>query len=188
MSSVTVGFGMCALLGLSLAVCAPAQAVEQEVSFAGAGGFMINGTLTVPDSAGGKKSPALLLIPGPGHAVPQASHVHASLYAEADGVQEQTPFLVAVHLKMDPGWHTYWKDPGDSGLATSIEWKLPSGFVADPIRWPKPMVISSELVVVSMRKYSFEPSFATKMPLTLLASAKVVTPAGVIVRRSTAVP
>lgn len=39
---------------------------------------------------------------------------------------------------MKDGWHTYWKNPGDSGLPTKIDWKLPDGFVAGPIEWPPP--------------------------------------------------
>lgn len=48
---------------------------------------------------------------------------------------------------MKKGWHTYWKNPGDSGLPTKIDWKLPDGFVAGPIEWPAPdrMPTSSEM-------------------------------------------
>src|SRR5262249_34906809 len=39
---------------------------------------------------------------------------------------------------IQPGWHTYWSNPGESGLPTTIEWSLPQGFVAGPILWPTP--------------------------------------------------
>ncbi len=39
---------------------------------------------------------------------------------------------------MQDGWHTYWKNQGDSGLPTKIEWTLPAGFQAEPILWPAP--------------------------------------------------
>lgn len=39
---------------------------------------------------------------------------------------------------MEPTWHTYWKNPGDSGIPPSIDWKLPSGWKAGPIEWPTP--------------------------------------------------
>ena len=48
------------------------------------------------------------------------------------------PTTVALRLKMKPGWHVYWQNPGDSGLPTTIDWKLPSGFAAGPIQWPAP--------------------------------------------------
>jgi thiol:disulfide interchange protein DsbD len=39
---------------------------------------------------------------------------------------------------MEKGWHSYWKNPGDSGEATSIDWALPDGFEAGSIQWPYP--------------------------------------------------
>lgn len=48
------------------------------------------------------------------------------------------PFLVALHMKMAPGWHSYYINPGESGMATKISWQLPTGFSAGPIQWPAP--------------------------------------------------
>ena len=48
---------------------------------------------------------------------------------------------VAVRERMEPGWHTYWTNPGDSGEPTSIEWALAEGVKAWPILWPLPHVI-----------------------------------------------
>lgn len=69
-------------------------------------------------------------------------HTRASLRLEAPAVSPGVTFWAAVRLEMDPGWHTYWKDPGDSGMATKIQWRLPSGFIAGEIHWPRPEVIS----------------------------------------------
>jgi thiol:disulfide interchange protein DsbD len=41
-------------------------------------------------------------------------------------------------MKMDPGWHTYWKNPGDAGLPARFKWTLPEGFAAGAIAWPTP--------------------------------------------------
>ena len=60
-------------------------------------------------------------------------HVTAELIPESTTVQPGKPFDVALHLHSDPGWHTYWINPGDAGLATSITWMLPPGFTAGPI-------------------------------------------------------
>src|SRR5687768_5708143 len=68
----------------------------------------------------------------------EPSHVKASLIPEVRTIAPGTPFWVAVHLKMDPRWHTYWINPGDSGAATTIKWNLPPGFEAGPIQWPYP--------------------------------------------------
>ncbi len=67
-------------------------------------------------------------------------HVTAELIAETTTAHGGNPFQVALHLHMDPGWHTYWINPGDAGLATEIKWKLPSGWTAGPLQFPTPEV------------------------------------------------
>lgn len=64
--------------------------------------------------------------------------VAAELLAEDGAIVPGKPFTVGLKLEIDPGWHTYWKNPGDSGLATKIEWQLPEGFSAKPIQFPTP--------------------------------------------------
>ncbi|MEY3480920.1 MAG: Thiol:disulfide interchange protein DsbD precursor, partial [Verrucomicrobiota bacterium] len=48
------------------------------------------------------------------------------------------PFRIGLHLKIAPGWHVYWKNPGDSGVATEPGWDLPDGFAAGTTQWPLP--------------------------------------------------
>jgi thiol:disulfide interchange protein DsbD len=67
-----------------------------------------------------------------------ASHVDASLIAESDTVPAGGLVTVAVRLIAKDGWHTYWKNPGDSGMATRVDWKAIDGFVAQPLQWPAP--------------------------------------------------
>jgi DsbC/DsbD-like thiol-disulfide interchange protein len=67
-------------------------------------------------------------------------HVTAELITETTTVQPGKPFDVALHLHMDKAWHTYWINPGDAGLATSIQWTLPPGLAAGPIQWPTPEI------------------------------------------------
>jgi DsbC/DsbD-like thiol-disulfide interchange protein/cytochrome c biogenesis protein CcdA len=66
---------------------------------------------------------------------PQAE---AELVAEREAVVPGEPITVALRLKAIPGWHTYWRNPGDSGEPTRIEWQLPAGFSAGDIEWPVP--------------------------------------------------
>ncbi len=68
----------------------------------------------------------------------QSEHVKARLISEIKSIQPGKSFCVALWLKMDKHWHTYWKNPGDSGLPTKIEWNLPDGFVPGLVQWPYP--------------------------------------------------
>jgi thiol:disulfide interchange protein/DsbC/DsbD-like thiol-disulfide interchange protein len=67
-------------------------------------------------------------------------HVTAELIPETTSLQAGKPFDVVLHLHMDKGWHTYWINPGDAGLATTIKWTLPPGLSAGPIQWPTPEI------------------------------------------------
>jgi thiol:disulfide interchange protein DsbD len=62
----------------------------------------------------------------------------AQLVPEYDHVVAGEPAFVAVRLTMEPGWHTYWRNPGDAGAPTIIDWRLPTDFSAGPIIWPTP--------------------------------------------------
>jgi len=74
-------------------------------------------------------------------------HVKASLHAEQSVIVAGESFNLALRLQPDEGWHTYWRNPGDTGLPTRIEWQLPSGFVAGDIEWPVPERIDYEGLV-----------------------------------------
>ena len=49
--------------------------------------------------------------------------------------------MLGVQLWIDPGWHVYWKNPGDSGLPTRVKFTLPPGFTAGPLLFPTPLRI-----------------------------------------------
>ena len=78
----------------------------------------------------------------------QESHVDAQLLSEVKIVQPGGSFWVAVQLQMQDGWHTYWRNPGDSGLETTIDWELPEGFSASEINWPYPERIAEPPMVI----------------------------------------
>lgn len=48
------------------------------------------------------------------------------------------PFWLGIQQTIQPGFHTYWKNPGTVGLPTAVKWKLPTGFSAGPLLWPMP--------------------------------------------------
>ena len=87
------------------------------------------------------------------HANPvQRPHIEAELIPASTTVAPGTPLTVALRLKMQEHWHTYWKNAGDSGLPTRIEWQLPAGFQAGSIHWPAPRRID----VGPLANYGYE--------------------------------
>ena len=60
------------------------------------------------------------------------------LVSEVTAIVPGEPFRVALVQHINPGWHTYWRTPGDSGAATTLDWTLPPGFSAGEIAWPLP--------------------------------------------------
>lgn len=80
-------------------------------------------------------------LPAPAQVHEGKTLVNARLIADVGAAPAGEEFMAGLLLEMAPGWHTYWKDPGDSGLATSIQWDLPPGFEAGEIIWPDPIQI-----------------------------------------------
>jgi len=63
------------------------------------------------------------------------------LVSSVAAVSPGVPFTLAVHLTVDPGWHTYWVNGGDAGEELLVEWSLPPGFSAGPLQWPVPKLL-----------------------------------------------
>lgn len=83
---------------------------------------------------------ALALLPWPGRAQSvRTEHVTAELVSAAAAVQPGSTARIGLRLRHIPHWHTYWRNPGDSGLPTTLTWKaLPEGVQAGEIEWPAP--------------------------------------------------
>jgi len=79
-------------------------------------------------------------------------HSEATLVSSHSVVQAGKPFLLALRMKLDEGWHVYWKNPGDSGMPPSVDWKLPAGWKISPILWPKPHRIENDGII----NYAYE--------------------------------
>ena len=113
----------------------------------------------------------------PLHALKPGGHVKATLVSESKSIQPGAAFWVGIELDMQPHWHTYWKNAGESGEPTSIDWQLPAGFSAGPIEWPTPKRIAVAPVVsygyeenvLLLTKITPPASFANSQPITLKA-------------------
>jgi DsbC/DsbD-like thiol-disulfide interchange protein/cytochrome c biogenesis protein CcdA len=89
----------------------------------------------------------------------------ATLITDTDAIVPGRPLRVALRLRLAPGWHTYWQNPGDAGLAPDIAFTLPPGAAATPIAWPAPQRVAEGPVM------TFAYTGDTVLPAT-------ITPAG----------
>ena len=97
-----------------------------------------------------------------------AAHTRATLLLSATTAKAGDTILAGVRLQMDPGWHTYWKNPGASGMATKIEWQLPPGITAGAIEWPLPEKLPAE----ELTTYVYHDEVVLLVPLKLAADLK----------------
>jgi thiol:disulfide interchange protein DsbD len=97
-------------------------------------------------------------------AVVQTEQVRAELLALApDGVSAGSTVWLGLQLAHQPHWHTYWKNAGDSGLPTRLQWSLPAGVTAGDIAWPTPQKIN----IGSLSNYGYEGTVLLPVPVTI---------------------
>jgi thiol:disulfide interchange protein DsbD len=73
----------------------------------------------------------------------EPTHVTIEAIADHHEVGAGQTFQVAVIEHIEPGWHTYWINPGDAGQATKLNWSLPAGYRIDDVQWPVAQVLRS---------------------------------------------
>lgn len=97
-------------------------------------------------------------------AVVTTPQVRAELIAHApDGVGPGAPVWLGLQLSHQPEWHTYWKNAGDSGLPTVLNWQLPAGVTAGDIAWPLP----KKIPIGNLANYGYEGTVLLPVPLTI---------------------
>ena len=97
-----------------------------------------------------------------------AAHTQARLVLALETARPGDTVLVGVQFRMDPRWHTYWRNPGASGMATKIEWELPAGVTAGPIQWPVPEKLPDE----DLTTYIYKDEVVLLVPLKLAADLR----------------
>ena len=78
--------------------------------------------------------------------------VTASLVSSHNAVPPGGKFHVALRTVLDDHWHTYWKNPGDSGEPVHIDWTVPEGMTQGDIAWPLPQTLATGPII----NYGFE--------------------------------
>ena len=95
-----------------------------------------------------------------------SAHTSVSLVAEHESWPAGGTLWLGLRMVMDDGWHVYWRNPGDSGLAPSIELRLPEGWQAGEVRWPYP----ERIVSGPLASYGYEREVLLAVPVTVPAT------------------
>jgi len=128
---------------------------------------MNSGTLrTIPRTLAG----VLLVFCGFSSVFPQAvkaQHAHLSLVSEQLFVASGRSQWIGLRFQLDPGWHIYWSNPGDSGEPPKVTWHLPGGFQAGELQFPAPRRIADH----GLTDYGYENDVVLLSKLTVPAGA-----------------
>jgi thiol:disulfide interchange protein DsbD len=118
-------------------------------------------------ATGGPAAGASILAPGPAGparaGAVRVDAVEAELVADVAQAVPGEPFRIGLRLAHDPHWHTYWRNPGDSGLPTRFEPAGPTGAEYGDITWPAP----SRLAIGDLANYGYEGEIVLARPVTL---------------------
>lgn len=94
--------------------------------------------------------------------------VEASLLSSHYTVTPGQTFQIALKTELDQNWHTYWRNPGDSGEPVQITWILPDALSADDIVWPLPDTIPTGPII----NYGFEGAPLFPVAFTVAENAR----------------
>lgn len=113
--------------------------------------------------------PAAALAQGGPKSVVSTERVRAELMAHApEGVAPGKSVWVGLQVAHQPEWHTYWKNSGDSGLPTQLQWTLPKGVTAGDIAWPVP----KKIPIGNLANYGYEGTVLLPVPLMIAPDFK----------------
>ncbi|MCS6996414.1 MAG: thioredoxin family protein [Casimicrobiaceae bacterium] len=112
---------------------------------------------------------AALLSLGTAAAQPvKTPHVEVELVAERTSVAPGQTARIGLSIRHAPKWHTYWKNPGDSGLPTKVTWQLPPGVTVSEFEWPAP----ERLVTGPIVNFGYEGHILLPASVRIPADAK----------------
>lgn len=98
----------------------------------------------------------------------EEERVKIALLSEQPALVPGRTAWLGIRLQHEPHWHTYWVNPGDSGLPTTLSWRLPMGFRAGEIAWPAPQ----RLLVGDLYNFGYEGDTLLPVPIDVPAEAK----------------
>ncbi len=101
-------------------------------------------------------------------AADEPAPVAVELISEYAGVVPGQPSQLGLRLRHGARWHTYWINPGDSGLPTTLKWTLPVGFKAEDVDWPLPQ----RFEVGGLYNFGYDGEIVLPVALDVPADAK----------------
>lgn len=99
--------------------------------------------------------------------VVQTPRVKLQLIIDDSSVTPASTLWVGLYFDLIPGWHLYWRNPGDSGTSPKVSWQLPAGWQAGEIQWPTP----KRITVGSLTNYGYEKQVTLIVPLSVSTRA-----------------
>jgi DsbC/DsbD-like thiol-disulfide interchange protein len=101
-------------------------------------------------------------------AAEKSGHAEASLLCGVTSYQPGKPVPVGIKLKIEPGWHSYWINPGEGGMPLSAKWTLPEGWTAGELQHPVP----KHFMTGELPGFGYEGEAVYRVDLTPQAGAK----------------
>ncbi|MBX9745706.1 MAG: hypothetical protein K2X34_02315, partial [Hyphomonadaceae bacterium] len=99
---------------------------------------------------------------------PAERYVEGSLHAARTAIAPGETITIVLRQNITEGWHTYWRNPGDSGEPTDLTWTAPAGYEIGPIQWPTPHAIPFATLV----NFGYEGDVLFPIEVTAPASAR----------------
>src|ERR1044071_8887234 len=96
----------------------------------------------------------------------RGEHLTVQLVSSQSQVTAGSTTVLGLRLEHEPEWHTYWINPGDSGLGTKLSWRLPPGVTAADIDWPAP----HRIPVGPLTNFGYDGEMVLPVRLTLPAT------------------
>ena len=97
----------------------------------------------------------------------EAPHITVDLIAEATAAAPASTTWLAVKFTIEPEWHLYWRNAGDSGEPPNVKWTLPAGWKAGPIAWPRP----GRFFLGPLVNYGYQQELVLLVPVEVPAGA-----------------
>ena len=113
--------------------------------------------------------PLILLCAAPAAAQPAARHMDVRLVPETNSATSGSAVTIAFTMHPQPGWHGYWRNPGDAGQEPRVAWHLPEGWSAEPLQYPVP----GRLTVAGLMNYVFARDHALLATIHVGAGAEL---------------